>query len=179
MKTATTMPIQPSIWTPESRPISAPASTAEVAATSERESAAVAAMAAEPMRRESRRLKKDSHSLTQMEAARMATETQEKSTASGRRMEEMEDLPSSTPTRRMIRETSSPARYSMRPWPKGWPSSAFCPASRKPTSVTTEEAASVRLLRASAVMEMEEHLVRMGDKTSYQPVCHTAASGFG
>ena len=61
----------------------------------------------------------------------------------------------STPTIRISRDTSSPARYSMRPWPKGWPSSAFCPASLKPTRVTTDEPASDRLLKASAVMEME------------------------
>ena len=85
----------------------------------------------------------------------MATDTSEKSTASGRRIFPMEVLPSSSPTRRIIRLTSSPARYSARPWPKGCPSSAFCPASLNPTRVTTDEPASDRLLKASAVMAME------------------------
>lgn len=87
--------------------------------------------------------------------ARMITETTENETGSGWRIFSIELLPSSRPTSRMTSETSSPVRYSSRPWPKGWPSSAFWPASLKPTSVTTDEPASDKLLNASAVMEIE------------------------
>ena len=45
--------------------------------------------------------------------------------------------------------------YSMRPWPKGWSGSGFLPARRKPSSVTAEEPASDRLLKASAVTAIE------------------------
>ena len=57
MKAATRMPTQPSMWTPVRPPTRVPSSTAEVAATSERESAAVAHMAAESMRLPRVRLK--------------------------------------------------------------------------------------------------------------------------
>lgn len=56
-------------------------------------------------------------------------------------------------------ETASPERYSARPWPKGWSGSGILAAMRKPSSVTTEEPASDRLLNASAVMAMEPERV--------------------
>ena len=77
------MPIQASILKPRKWPMRVPSSTAEVAATSERESVAVAAMAAEPMRRERERLKKLIQSFTRMDAARIPTVSQEKETVSG------------------------------------------------------------------------------------------------
>ena len=155
MKAATRMPTQPSMRREKKCPASVPSSTAEVATTSERESAAVAAMAAEPMRRLRRRLKADIHSFTRIEAQRMPTDSQEKSTASGWRIFSREVRASSTPTSRMAAATRSPVRYSMRPWPKGWSSSACLAARRKPARVTTEEPASERLLKASAVTAME------------------------
>ena len=48
-----------------------------------------------------------------------------------------------------------PEIYSIRPCPKGWSESGFCPAILKPASVMMEDAASDRLLNASAVMAME------------------------
>ena len=122
---------------------------------SERESAAVASMAAEPMRRPRVRLKKNIHSFTRMERKRMTTAIQEKVVTSGEKIFSREDLPISTPIRRMARATTRPVRYSIRPWPKGCSWSASCPASRNPTKVMTEEAASDRLLKASATTAME------------------------
>ena len=83
MKTATSRPTQPSTLEPVKRNTRVPSSTAEVATTSERESAAVAAMAAEPMRRPRRRLKPDIHSFTRMEARGCPADSQEKATSSG------------------------------------------------------------------------------------------------
>ena len=136
-------------------PTSVPSRTAEVAAASERESVAVAIMAAEPMRRLRFRLKKNIHSFTRMEAHRMPTDSQEKATSTGWRTFSREDLASSRPTTRMATATARPDKYSIRPWPKGWSSSARLAAMRKPTRVTTEEPASDRLLKASAVTAME------------------------
>ena len=55
--------------------------------------------------------------------------------------------------------TARPDKYSMRPWPKGWSGSGFCPASLNPRMVTRLEPASDRLLKASAVMAMEPLMV--------------------
>ena len=126
-----------------------------MATQSDRASAAVAAMAEELMRRPRFLLKKYIHSFTPMEAARIAVERREKATSSGWRIFPTALLNSSTPTSMMATDTASPARYSIRPWPNGWSSSAFCPARRKPTRVTREEAASDRLLKASAVTDTE------------------------
>ena len=75
--------------------------------------------------------------------------------SSGWRIFSTELLASSTPTSKMAPATMRPEMYSMRPWPKGWSSSAFLAAIWKPTRVTTEEPASERLLKASAVMAMD------------------------
>ena len=85
----------------------------------------------------------------------MTTAIQEKVVTSGEKIFSREDLPISTPIRRMARATTRPVRYSIRPWPKGCSWSASCPASRNPTKVMTEEAASDRLLKASATTAME------------------------
>lgn len=65
------------------------------------------------------------------------------------------DSTNSTAITNMARETSAPEMYSIRPCPKGWAESGFCPAILKPTSVITEEAPSDKLLKASAVIAME------------------------
>ena len=75
--------------------------------------------------------------------------------ASGCSSLSIELLASSTPISRMASDTTKPAMYSMRPWPKGWSGSGFFPARRKPASVMMDEPASDRLLKASAVMAME------------------------
>ena len=62
---------------------------------------------------------------------------------------------SSKPMSTIKIETNSPEIYSIRPCPKGWSESGFCPAILKPASVMMEDAASDRLLNASAVMAME------------------------
>ena len=97
--------------------------------------------------------------MTKMETGRMMTGSRENSTGAGERIFSKEVLPSSKPISRMTTETANPERYSTRPWPKGWCRSGFCPASRKPMSVTTEEPASDKLLKASAVMAMEPETV--------------------
>ena len=106
------------------------------------------------MRRLSCPLNQPIQSLTRMESSKMPEVRGLRAVSTGCSIFSMELLPSSTPTSKIISETTRPARYSMRPWPKGWSASAFWPASRNPTSVTTEEAASVRLLNASAVTEI-------------------------
>ena len=68
----------------------------------------------------------------------MTTAIQEKVVTSGEKIFSREDLPISTPIRRMARATTRPVRYSIRPWPKGCSWSASCPASRNPTRVMTE-----------------------------------------
>ena len=135
------------------------ASTTAVAAASERLSAAVASTAWEEMARPTARLKRYIHILTRTAAARMAAASQEKSSSSGWISFSTELFPNSKPMSRMAMDTTSPVRYSIRPWPKGCSSSAACPASRKPTSVITDEAASDRLFRASATMATEPVII--------------------
>ena len=55
----------------------------------------------------------------------------------------------------MTMATISPATYSACPCPNGCSLSALRPAILKPSSVMTDEPASERLLKASAVMAME------------------------
>ena len=86
-----------------------------------------------------------------MEATSTSMGRSPASTGSGLLILSMDSSPSCTPTTMMMSDTATPERYSMRPWPKGWPGSGFFAAS----SVMTEEPASDRLLKASAVMAME------------------------
>ena len=95
------------------------------------------------------------YSFTAMEAIRIPTTTGLKVTSSGWKIFSTELLPSSTPISKITMDTTSPDTYSMRPWPKGWWLSGFWAASLKPRRVTTEEPASERLLKASAVMAMD------------------------
>ena len=105
------------------------------------------------------RLKRYIQPLTKMETGRMIKGSRVNSTGAGERIFSREVLPSSRPISRITTETARPERYSIRPCPKGWCRSGFCPARRKPISVTTEEPASERLLKASAVMAMEPETV--------------------
>ena len=95
------------------------------------------------------------YSFTHTDAARIPSASSENVTSSGWRTLSTEDLASSTPISRIRPATASPEMYSIRPWPKGWSVSGSRPASRKPSSVTAEEPASDRLLKASAVTAME------------------------
>ena len=65
-----------------------------------------------------------------------------------------EDLISSKPISSTSIPTISAAIYSNLPWPKGWSLSACLFAILKPAIVIIEDAASARLLIASAVIEM-------------------------
>ena len=130
-------------------------STAAVAAVSDRLSIAVASMAADLIRRPMLRLYSHMYSFTHTDAARMPSASAENATSSGWRILSKEDFASSTPISRISPATARPEMYSMRPWPKGWSVSGSRPASRKPSSVTAEDPASDRLLKASAVTAME------------------------
>ena len=52
-----------------------------------------------------------------------------------------------------------PAMYSMRPWPKGCSGSAFFAESLKPSIEIMEEAASDKLLNASATIAIDDDIV--------------------
>ena len=116
---------------------------------------AVASMAADLIFRPMRRLYSHIYSFTHTDAARIPSASAENATSSGWRILSKEDLASSTPISRINPATTRPDMYSIRPCPKGWSVSGFRPASRKPSSVTAEEPASDRLLKASAVTAME------------------------
>ena len=90
-----------------------------------------------------------------MDISRMIITRGVHSVSSGCRILRKEDFTSSNPISRIKRETSSPVRYSILPWPKGCSVSGFCPAILNPISVSREEPASERLLKASAVMAMD------------------------
>ncbi len=99
------------------------------------------------------------YSFAQIEAARIPITSQLNSTRAGCRILFRDSLASSTPISKISMDTARPERYSARPWPKGWPGSGALAAMRKPSSVTTEEPASERLLKASAVMATEPERV--------------------
>ena len=130
-------------------------STVAVATTSLRLSIAVACRAAERMVLPILRLKKPIHNFKRMEKSSTAIEIQLEETASGETIFSMELRKSSRPISRMTSETMRPEMYSMRPCPKGCWSSAGRPAILNPTTVTMDEPASERLLKASAVMAIE------------------------
>ena len=85
----------------------------------------------------------------------MAVETRLNSTGSGANIFSTEVFARSKPMKMMTMATINPATYSACPWPKGCSLSALRPAILKPSSVMTDEPASERLLKASAVMAME------------------------
>ena len=85
----------------------------------------------------------------------MAITRGEAVTGAGCRILVREDWSSSQPISNISTATPRPERYSIRPWPKGWWASGFCPARWKPSRVMAEEPASERLLKASAVMATE------------------------
>ena len=117
INSATPRPIQPSSSSPVRPETTLAASTAAVEITSLRLSMAVASSAAEPMRLPTFLLKAAIHSFTPMESSSTATVTRLNSTAVGDRILPMLERASSTPMTRIITETASPARYSMRAWP--------------------------------------------------------------
>ncbi|GAA0733526.1 hypothetical protein GCM10008906_04520 [Clostridium oceanicum] len=62
-----------------------------------------------------------------------------------------EDFINSTPTNKTIKDTINPDKYSILPCPKGCSLSAGFEASLNPKNVIIEEAASDKLLNASAM----------------------------
>ena len=170
MKAATARPMGPSRCTPVNAPMTQAASTAAVEITSLRLSLAAADRAAESMRLPSTRLNRAIHSFTAMESKSTSARGTEKATGAGCRIFSMEDLPSSTPISRISAATARPVMYSTRAWPKGWSSSAGFSARRKPSRVSTEPEASVRLLTASAVMATEPEIRPMTSLAANRPM---------
>ena len=82
-------------------------------------------------------------------------ESRLKSTGSGAKIFFTESRARSKPIRMMIIATIRPAMYSILPWPKGCSLSLRLPDILKPTSVISDEPASDRLLKASAITAME------------------------
>ena len=153
IKSATRRPVQPSSLAPVSFPMRQEASTAPVASTSLRLSAAVAESAAESIVFPRLRLNAAIQSLRRIDPASTSTRAGENSTGSGCKILDAEVLTSSAPTSRIIAATQSPERYSILWCPYGCSRSAGFSESLKPSSVTTELDASERLLNASAVIE--------------------------
>ena len=83
----------------------------------------------------------------------------EKAAGSGVIIFSIDDHASSNPMNIISTETISPATYSILPWPNGCSLSGFCPASLKPASVITEEAASEKLFIASAIIATEPAII--------------------
>ena len=129
------------------------ASTVPVAMTSLRASAAVAISVSDWMVWPMRRLSTLIHNLTRMETTSTAAASQPNCTGVGCSTLAKLSLSSSTPMTKIMTETASPARYSYRAWPYGWPESAGRAPSLKPTRLTRLELASERLFKPSAVME--------------------------
>lgn len=122
---------------------------------SERESAAVASMAAEPMRRPRVRLKKNIHSFTRMERKRMTTAIPgEGGDFRGKDLLQggLANLHPHQKDGQGHHQTGEVLHPSVA---EGVLLVGVLPASRNPTKVMTEEAASDRLLKASATTAME------------------------
>ena len=130
-------------------------STAPVESTSESESAAVARITAESIRRPMVRLNSAIQSLTRMEPPSTAAEIQLRSGGSGVMIFATDSLSSSTPMSRIRKETIMDATYSMRACPKGCSRSAGLAEMRKEINEMICEPASDRLLMASARMETD------------------------
>ena len=146
---------------------------AAVVITSLRLSCAVARRAVEPMRRLSPPQNSAIHSFTRIDAPRTAKLRAENATGSGCRIFSKDERASSAPTSRISTETNKPERYSMRAWPNGCSSSAGRSARRKPSSVTSEDAASVRLFRPSAVMDTAPDSVPASSLPADSSTLHT------
>lgn len=155
MKRATRTPHQPSIFTWLKCMTTVESKTKEVATASLKLSVAVARILPELIFAPILRLYKNMYSLIQMEITRMAIVTVLVSTGAGEIIFSIEDLPSSNPIKIITMATIKPEMYSIRPWPNGWSLSGSAPANLKPRRVIREEPASDRLLKASAITEIE------------------------
>lgn len=99
-------------------------------------------------------LNSDIHSLTKIENIKTMIDIMLKSISDGFIAVSIDERKSSTPTSIITSEISRPVIYSILPWPYGCSWSADFPAILKPTRVITDEAASVRLFIASAVIDI-------------------------
>ena len=100
------------------------------------------------------RLKLESQIFINMDISIKAKGTVSNITSEGFIILLKEDLTNWIPTNITIKETSKAEIYSTLPWPKGCSSSAGALDSLKPIMVMSEEALSVKLLKASAVIAM-------------------------
>ena len=91
-----------------------------------------------------------------------------KLTSSGLNILITEDLPSSTPIKRIMNDTIKADIYSSLPWPKGCSLSTGLLASLAPAIVTTFEPASDKLLNASAVIDTEPDTVPIMNLTMHR-----------
>ena len=99
-------------------------------------------------------LNMDSHSFTPTESRRMTMEIHRKVISSGWMILPTDDLNNEKPTCMTRKATMKAEIYSILPCPKGWSSSAGFSAILTPIKPIMEEAASDRLLNASAMTEM-------------------------
>ena len=127
---------------------------AEVVTTSPRASAEVASITLELIRFPSFLLKQESHSLMATDIKSISMDIHRKLISSGCSTLPKEVLNSENPTCMTRKATIKAAIYSILPWPKGWSSSAGFSAILTPTKPIMEEAASDRLLNASAITDM-------------------------
>jgi len=98
-------------------------------------------------------LKNPSHSFTPIERMRIITEAIWKFKTSGDLILPMESFRKVNPTSNTRKDTMSAEIYSIRPCPKGCSSSAGLLAIFTPTKLISDEPASDRLLKASAVTD--------------------------
>ena len=126
-----------------------------VVITSPRESAAVASITFESILFPSLLLKNAIHNFTRIDKIRIINGTGSNVISSGCIIFEIELLKKVKPTSITRNETIRAAIYSILPWPKGCSASAGFPAIFTPTKLIIEEAASDKLLKASAVTARE------------------------
>ena len=159
IKSATTIPIYPSIFFSKKWVTSIPTITAEVATTSVKLSIAVACNVAEQIIFPIFLLKKHNHNFTNIEHSIIKNDSKWNVISWGCIILSKEAFKSSIPINIIIRETTNPATYSYLPWPKGCSSSGGLSAKWKPKSVATEEAASDKLFKASAIIDTEDVII--------------------
>lgn len=126
-----------------------------VVITSPRESAAVASITLESILLPSLLLKNAIHNFTRIDKIRITNGTRSKLISSGCSILEIELLKKVNPTSITRNETIKAAIYSILPCPKGCSASAGFPAIFTPIKLIIDEAASDKLLKASAVTARE------------------------
>ena len=112
-----------------------------------------------------------------MDTSRMMITSGEKSMSCGWIIFSTESLKSSKPMITIITDTNRPDRYSSLPCPKGCSGSGSADDNLKPSRVITEDPASDKLLKASAVIAIEwlnnpakNLLIKMECKLNVNPI---------